>query len=131
MLATNLNEFGVKGDLATGTLEITRLVGDANDDNKVDFDDLLALAKHYGQSSLTYSYSEGDFNGDHAVDFNDLLLLAQHYNQTVADSATTDVPADLAADWTLAQSLVPEPATLGLVAAALAATVRRRRSRPA
>jgi hypothetical protein len=64
------------------------LVGDANYDHVVDFNDLVILAQNYNTTGKTWS--QGDFNGDGSVDFNDLVLLAQHYNMSLAPAA---VPA--------------------------------------
>ena len=98
--------------------------GDANLDKSVNFDDLLALAKNYNIATGA-SWAQGDSNYDGAVNFDDLLALAKNYNQTLP--ASSEFSAAFAADWSLARSLVPEPAsmlTLGVVGAALA---RRRR----
>ena len=46
--------------------------GDANDDGKVDFADLLILAQNYGKSP-GQTFSTGDFNNDGSVGFDDLL----------------------------------------------------------
>lgn len=67
------------------TLPFFALAGDANRDRAVNFDDLLALARNYGQAGKTLS--EGDADGDGTVDFNDLLALARNYNQTLAAPA--------------------------------------------
>ena len=56
--------------------------GDADHDGTVNFNDLLAIARNYGQSGRTNS--QGDANYDGAVDFNDLLILARSYNTTLA-----------------------------------------------
>ena len=90
--------------------------GDATADGSVNFNDLLALAKNYGQTSAQ-TWETGDFDGDRATSFDDLLVLARHYGSTVAGSFD--------ADWTLAQSLVPEPTTLATLGGLL--LMRRRR----
>jgi PA14 domain/Glycosyl hydrolase family 10/Fibronectin type III domain len=58
-----------------------RVGGDANEDGRVDFSDLLILAQNYTQSGR--SWAEGDFTGDASVDFSDLLVLAQNYGSGV------------------------------------------------
>lgn len=58
------------------------IYGDANIDGKVDFDDLLSLAKAYGQTNQHWSNGDFDYNG--SVDFNDLLSIAKNYGQPVA-----------------------------------------------
>ena len=51
--------------------------GDANLDGKVDFADLVILARNYGRS--VGPFSNADFNGDGAVGFDDLVILARNY----------------------------------------------------
>jgi probable HAF family extracellular repeat protein len=85
------------------------LPGDANLDGKVDVNDLTKVLTNYGQTT-GMGWTLGDFNGDAAVDVNDLTIVLSHYSQTAGSSA-----ADVAA--------VPEPASLAMLAAALAAAV--------
>lgn len=101
------------------------LGGDANFDSVVDFNDLVILAQHYGSAGEA-SYFDGDFNGDRAIDFSDLVTLAQNYNTTAPASA---VPANIAADWALAQSLVPEPLVGTAIGGILFLTAIRRKQR--
>lgn len=79
------------------------LLGDANRDRSVNFDDLLVLAQNYDAAG---TFSQGDFDYDGTVEFDDLLLLAQRYGNAFA------------ADWeraragnagTVADSLTLEP----------------------
>ena len=100
------------------------LDGDTNFDLSVDFSDLVALAQHYNQSSGA-TWFTGDFDGDDDVDFADLVTLAQNYNATVSGPIIGAAPS-FAADWALAQSVVPEPTALSLAAASLAFAGRRR-----
>jgi hypothetical protein len=60
------------------------LRGDANDDGRVNFDDLLVLASNYNTTGM--SFSQGNFNYDASgrVNFDDLLILAANYNRTIA-----------------------------------------------
>ena len=55
--------------------------GDIDRDGKVDFADLVILARNFGKSGLTWD--QGDLNGDGKVDFNDLVILARHYGAAV------------------------------------------------
>ena len=92
------------------------------------FDDLLALAQNYGTSGK--DWSQGDFTYNLAVNFDDLLALAQNYGRTfLADgSIMTDgsLAGQFAADWALARSVVPEPASLVGLLAAISCFRRRR-----
>jgi hypothetical protein len=98
------------------------LDGDTNFDSIVDFSDLVILAQNYGLSGEA-SFFDGDFNGDRAVDFSDLVTLAQNYNTTAASVAA---PSNIAGDWTLAQSLVPEPFVIPTLAGLALAAKRTR-----
>ena len=91
------------------------LTGDANRDGYVRFDDLLALAQHYGAANATWE--QGDFNGDGQVTFEDLLALAQHYG----DSLYPPTPAGELIS-------VPEPLELPLLLTAGMGLIRRRRA---
>lgn len=102
-------------------LSIVR-IGDADLSGRVDFSDLLRLAQNYGSISDAYWF-DGDFNYDGAVGFDDLLALAQHYEGGSSQIHTGD---QFWADWHLAQSLVPEPGSLFILAWATGA--RRSRS---
>lgn len=90
------------------------LLGDMNGDGSVGFDDLVILARHYGQSGATYS--TGDLNGNGTVGFEDLLLLVRHYGLSIP-TATAE----------LGQQVVPEPAPALAVAAAIVLLHRSRR----
>jgi hypothetical protein len=62
------------------------------------------------------TWTDGDFNYDGSVDFADLTTLSQNYGQTPLTSAQrgilpTIAGPEFAADFLLAQSLVPEPAS--------------------
>jgi hypothetical protein len=61
--------------------------GDANLDGTTNFNDLLLVAQHFGQSTAkgnTVSWSTGDVNYDNFINFNDLLIIAQHFGDTLA-----------------------------------------------
>ena len=90
---------------------------DSNLDQRVEFQDLIVLAQNYNATGLDVltSWTKGDATGDGIVEFQDLVALAQVYNLSV--SGLIGDPDAFAADWALAQSLVPEPtsvARLGL-----------------
>ena len=95
------------------------LPGDANEDGRIDINDLTIVLAHYGQSGTTWG--TGDFNGDGTVDINDLTIVLAHYGQSTSALAGGN------------PSAVPEPGGLMLLAAALAglmaAACTRRRAR--
>jgi hypothetical protein len=104
-----------------------RLLGDADGNDSVGFEDLLTLAQNYNQST-GQSYNTGDFTQDGTVNFTDLLVLAQNYGSTALIDLPSSVSDDFSADWALARSIVPEPTSALLVGALVsAATTRRRR----
>ena len=92
------------------------LPGDANEDGRVDINDLTIVLSNYGQTGTTWS--QGEFTGDGRVDINDLTIVLAHYNQSTGSSAGY-------------VSAVPEPGALGLALAAalvgLMACARRNR----
>jgi hypothetical protein len=104
------------------------MFGDATLDGLVNFDDLLALAKHYNAATNTH-WSAGDFNYDNVINFDDLLLLAKHYNAYLPTQPLAGAPAEFSADLATAFAEVPEPSAIGLTMAAcgFALTARRRR----
>lgn len=116
------NTPGSDVDVWVRTLKSTEY-GDATLDGKINFDDLIQLAHHYGQSG-DFGWAKANFDGDDSVDFDDLLSLAQHYGFGTLQAGGD---ADFEADWALARSLVPEPASLLTAALALGSAARRRR----
>jgi fibronectin-binding autotransporter adhesin len=115
--STSSRTLGWKDDGASAISLVPTLFGDATLDLTVNFDDLLKLAANYNASGKVWA--DGDFNYDGTVNFDDLLKLAANYNQTLSGS--------FAGDWALAQSAVPEPTSLAVVAAFAGAALRRRR----
>lgn len=89
------------------------LYGDTNLDGKVGFDDLITLARHYGQTSATWD--AGDFNYDGTVSFDDLVLLARDYGQVLTSSQLALLPSSVRADVEAAFADVPEPAQFGVL----------------
>lgn len=110
----------------------TQVLGDTNDDDTVDFDDLLALAENYGATSGV-DYSTGDFDFNGTADFSDLLILAKNYNYAFAGASGGGFTlpatgyADFDIDGSIASLMVPEPATAMLAIATLGLIGRRRR----
>ncbi len=112
----------------TSVLMRWTLVGDANLDGTVSFDDLLLLAQNYNAGSGK-RWTQGDGNYDGIVNFDDLLALAQNYGLTLLNAvgASPDTQ-QFSRDWILVQSLVPEPTALASVLVS-AGLIRRRRAR--
>lgn len=100
------------------------LLGDANLDGAVGFEDLTALARGYDQPG---AWHNGDSNHDGLVNFTDLLALARNYNVALTSTEVGLFGSDFASDWNLARAAIPEPATLGLLAVAVPVLGRRRR----
>ena len=82
-------------DTDTGSAIVLKpaLPGDTNLSGKVDFTDLVNLARNYGKSGA--DWAKGDFNYDGKVDFSDLVALARNYGQ--ASPATTAAVLNFAA----------------------------------
>lgn len=118
----------IAGVALDGTAVVARVTykGDTNLDQAVDFSDLLALAQNYNSGSG--SWTTGDFNRDAQVNFEDLLALAQNYGASGSVDAIAAAGAgeQFVADWSLAVSLAPEPASLSVLLGG-AALLRRRR----
>lgn len=105
-------------------------LGDANFDGSVDFTDLVTLARHYREANPARDVLTADFNLDGETNFEDLVQLARHYGMGPDDESTFSGPgvnAAFAADWTLAQSLVPEPVTVAATVGVAATLLARRR----
>ncbi len=110
--------------------QFARVIGDANGNDIVNFDDLLVLAANYNVPTGR-SWSTGDFTFDGAANFDDLLALAANYNYTLSG---TPVPGSLEDDldgieFTLANPTVPEPTSLFVLAGAGAGLLVRSRRR--
>ena len=96
-------------DDGAGTVNlITHVAGDVTGDDKVDGQDLTALAANWDQSGV--GWAGGDLNQDGSVNGLDLTLLAANWDN----------------QWTPPAG-IPEPATLALLSLGGAALLRRRR----
>ena len=124
---------GNPAGLASGTIEVKyTLLGDANLSGVVDGTDFGILAANFNKG--VSRWDQGDFNYDNVVDGTDFGFLAANFNKGANGAAigepAYDDPAILAfaaANGLLAD--VPEPASLGLLAAGVAAALARRRRR--
>ena len=116
------NRYAAVTYTASQALMTVALPGDATLSAGVGFPDLVLLAQNYNLNGRTWSTA--DFDGDGTSGFSDLVLLAQNYGLTslgLPDGAS----ADFAADWALAQSMIPEPTLM--LAWPLVMTIARRR----
>ena len=97
------------GTVDTGAVEYGSsplLAGDANADGKVDFADLVLVARNYGKTNATWF--DGDFNNDGSVGFDDLLIVARNYGRSVSLAAAA--AAMFSASLVGTPSSVPTPA---------------------
>lgn len=137
--ATGIDADGnVSGTIATGPVlesggEVAvmwvphRLAGDANFDSTVGFDDLVTVARNYGQTNPEFGWVDGDFNDDGSVGFDDLLTVARNY-QGAAPTARQLAQFDptFQAEVLRAFADVPEPSGLALAFLGTAALPRMR-----
>ena len=116
---------------ASDILVRTTLIGDANLDGSVDFNDLVKLAQNYNTAIPTPSgksaWVRGDFTYDGVIDFNDLVKLAQNYNTALPAEPIPGSSPNFNADLARAFASVPEPSAIALFATAGAILGRRRR----
>ncbi len=84
-------------DLTPWLEQFNSLLGDADFDGKVQFNDFMILAQHFSQPGL---YTEGDFDCTGVVQFPDFVILAGNFGESGSGTA----------------ALVPEPGGIILVA---------------
>jgi hypothetical protein len=114
----DLNSDGVVNQADVDTMVHTVFhteYGDANLDGKINALDFNALSSNFGKSSQIWS--AGDFNGDGLVNTSDFTTMASHFG-FVAPS-----PDGALSGLGIA---VPEPASLGIIAAGSLLLTRRR-----
>ncbi|MGC9089991.1 MAG: S8 family serine peptidase [Caldisericia bacterium] len=79
-VALDINNRKVEFITLDKIIKISPLMGDINDDGKVDSEDLIIFAQSFGTQLGDPNYNEKcDLNGDGKVDADDLLLLAQNF----------------------------------------------------
>lgn len=130
LLATPMTSFGSPAVTVDSTSVLFRgtLKGDINLSGGVDFNDLLILAQNYDPAATGKLYQQGDTDYDGSVNFNDLLSLAQNYGlSALTDAQQSTLGEQFMEDYRLAVSLVPEPASLSVLALG-AVPCRRRRT---
>lgn len=99
--------------------------GDADLDGRVDFIDLLTVARNYGRTNATWE--EGDFNSDGTVGFDDLVTLARNYGQTLSADQLAQLDPAFRGDVERAFAEVPEPSSFYLLPITVATMLRGRR----
>ncbi len=106
----------------SATLVTLSVPGDANRDGRVGDEDFSTVLSNWGQGSS--GWTDGDFSGDGYVGDGDFSRLVGHWGE--------DLTAGAIDGMSTGGARLPEPATLGLMAAGLALvgwTRRRRRKR--
>ena len=132
--ATLVRGIGYVDDGTTVTLMAT-LYGDTDLDGGVSINDFNALAGNFGKSTAA-TWANGDFDYDGGVSINDFNLLAANFGQTLPGSASSVDYAGLLAFAAAHDDLaafaaitgVPEPTSLGFLAAGVSLVSRRRRA---
>jgi uncharacterized membrane protein len=97
--------FGTIGGVTRGYLLTPLLPGDANEDGRVDINDLSRVLTNYDKTEKTWA--DGDFNNDGKVDINDLSVVLTNYDHSLGSSSG-------------GMTAVPEPSTIVLIGLALA-----------
>jgi hypothetical protein len=117
----------------TGSSIVIRsaLFGDADLDGGVSINDFNALSANFGQST-GQAWNAGDFDYDGGVSINDFNLLAGNFGQSLpaaSDWAPLIAFAAVHNDMVAFEAVtgVPEPTSLGLIAAGATLALRRRR----
>ena len=98
-----------------GFIDIHRgFIGDANDDGKVDLNDLNVVLNNLGTTNS--SWGKGNFDGGTTIDLTDLNDVLNNLGTSIASGSAV-----------VATTATPEPASLGILALGAAALIARRR----
>ena len=94
----HITGYGTNSSGATHAFLLTpALPGDANEDGRVDINDLTIVLGNYGASGA--SWTQGDFNGDGKVDINDLTIVLGNYGATASSAAPARARCRSRAAW--------------------------------
>ena len=116
---TQFTSFGGVAVDANAILVAPELLGDANVDGKVDLNDLNIVLNNLGTANI--NWTSGNFDGAATIDLNDLNDVLNNLGQTFANPTSTEQA--------LAAQAAPEPASLTLLASAVALPLFRRSRR--
>ncbi len=108
------------GTVITGGGAFARgaLVGDADFDGAVDYEDAELLMASYHAGGVGYRWQDGDFDGDGDVDFDDAWAMIDNYQQLPGAPSASQV-----------MSMVPEPTTVVVMTVMAGGLLRRRKLR--
>jgi hypothetical protein len=67
--------------------DFTMLRGDANQDSKVDFADLVILARNFGRTQRAFTDGNFNYDANGNADFADLVMLARNFNKSMSAPA--------------------------------------------
>jgi fibronectin-binding autotransporter adhesin len=102
--------------------------GDANLDGKVDGSDYSLIDAGYNSNGSLTGWYNGDFNYDGVIDGSDYALIDNAFNnQGSAENVSSTALVAASTDQVAGTAAVPEPASLGLIAAGMTALLARRR----
>jgi hypothetical protein len=99
-------------------------VGDANMDGHIDLTDLSTVLNNFG--AVTANWTSGNFNNAATIDLTDLSDVLNNFGRTVPQSS---IVAGGSSEALAALAVIPEPASLALLAAGAPMLLRRKRSR--
>jgi autotransporter-associated beta strand protein len=132
------NYAGGVGNVDSNSILVSpALLGDANLDGIVNFNDMIAVTSNWNTHGLsngisTIDMAHGDLNSDGIVNFNDMIVVTSNWNHSSATfNLTALMEGENEGGFGLSPASVPEPASIAVLAAGTTALLcgRRRRQR--